>query len=613
MAHPTRRADDPQSESGWFPLRSLRAKLQLFSVLLVLVPGALIAVIARERAASALEQAVGRQLTEVAHDTLEQVTDVLAAERADMRTWARQDVMRDLRVGDVDKRVTRFLLGLRTNGSRYRMLLCTDRSGRVVASTDPAEVGGAIGGRPSIQAALAGTEFFGEPAAGGATGDATVEIAVPIHDPDDAGVTIGVLVGYADWGHAVGVVDRIRRTLLPHGLTVDLLVLDRAGRMLGAAWHEGATDEEQAARRAAAESLARAVSADRMRGYVSNASERVVVGFERGEQAHFGWMAIGMEAFDEAFRELREMERRLLVGLAAVLFGALVVATYFAERMSRPLRALTRATREIAHGTVSVPTVAARSHDEIGELATAFNGMAADLERAQDDLLAAAKFAFVGEVAAGVAHEIRTPLGILRSSAQMLERSVPRDRPETIELAGMMVEEVDRLDRVVDGLLELARPHEPVVEPTPLDTILGRALDFVEAQAREKGITLGRDFRARTPAVRCDPEQIYRVALNLIVNALQILGPGGHIGVRILPAHDGRVGFEVRDDGPGIPADVRERIFTPFFSMRAGGTGLGLALVQRVVHEHQGTVSVDSTVGLGTTFRVDLPAAQDPT
>jgi two-component system sensor histidine kinase HydH len=177
----------------------------------------------------------------------------------------------------------------------------------------------------------------------------------------------------------------------------------------------------------------------------------------------------------------------------------------------------------------------------------------------------------------------------------------------------MMVEEVDRLDRVVDGLLGLARPHEPQIEPTALETVLTRAIDFVDAQAREKRIVIAHDFPPRPTVARCDPDQIYHVALNLIVNALQVLPPGGHIVVRTLARHDGRVGFAVRDDGPGIAPDAQARIFTPFFSLRPGGTGLGLALVQRVVHEHQGVVTVESTVGRGTTFHVELPAAEDAT
>src|SRR6185503_17945998 len=145
--------------------------------------------------------------------------------------------------------------------------------------------------------------------------------------------------------------------------------------------------------------------------------------------------------------------------------------------------ALTGATQALARGGGPLARVDVRSRDEIGALAAAFNAMTADLARAQDDLTNAAKFAFVGEVAAGIAHEVRTPLGILRSSAQVLERTVPDGAGEAREMVQMIIEEVDRLNGVVGGLLELARPHRPVIEPTPLAPVLTRALDFVEGQA----------------------------------------------------------------------------------------------------------------------------------
>ena len=608
-AHPTRRADGTQADAPWFSPRSLRAKLQLFSLLLVVVPGTLIGVLTLDRARSALEQAGGRQLAEVAHDALEEVARVLADEGANVRGWARQDVMRDVRIGDLDKRVARFLGTVREAG--YRAVLCADRSGRVVAATDPAEVGTLVADRPWFRAALAGSQTSTGPEPDDAE-HATIDIAAPILDPDEGPEVIGVMLARYDWAHVIAAADRIRRTLLPHGLAVDVLLFDRSARLLGATWRD-ADEEVRGARIAAAAALARALPADSLPGWATSPTVRALLGYDRGDPAERGWLAVVMEPVGEAFGPMREMERRLLVALLAVLLGALAVATYLARRMSNPLRALTQATREIALAGAPRAVVSVTSHDEIGELARAFNVMATALHRAQEDLLAAAKFAFVGEVAAGVAHEVRTPLGILRSSAQMLERSVPKDRPEIVELSSMMVEEVDRLDRVVDGLLELARPHQPQIESTALEAVLTRAIDFADAQAREKRIGISCEFTPRPTVARCDPDQIYHVALNLIVNALQILPPGGHIVVRTLARHDGRVAFAVHDDGPGIPPDAQARIFTPFFSLRPGGTGLGLALVQRVVHEHRGAVTVESTVGRGTTFHVELPAAEDAT
>ncbi len=196
----------------------------------------------------------------------------------------------------------------------------------------------------------------------------------------------------------------------------------------------------------------------------------------------------------------------------------------------------------------------------------------------------------------------------MRSSAQLLARTVPPDERESVELAQMIVGEVDRIAHVVNGLLELARPRQPQLEPTALAPVLQRALDFVDGQAREKSLTVRGEFVPAPPAY-CDPEQVYHVALNLLVNAIQALPDGGRVTVRTLPPHDNHVGFEVEDDGPGIPPAMQERVFTPFFSARVGGTGLGLAIVQRMIQAHRGTVTLISQVGRGTTFRVELPVA----
>ena len=335
-----------------------------------------------------------------------------------------------------------------------------------------------------------------------------------------------------------------------------------------------------------------------------------LAGWERSNATRGGWQAVAMEPLAEALAPVYSMRRRIGAALALVLVGALVIARGWAGRLSRPLRELTRATLEISRAGEVPRPVEVRSRDEIGTLATSFNTMASALADAQEDLLTAAKFAFIGEVASGIAHEVRTPLGIMRGSAQMLAREVPPDHPEGGELAQMIIGEVDRLDRVVAGLLELARPRQPSFEPTQLAPVLTRALDFLDLQAREKHIVVRRDLEASLPPARCDPEQIYQVALNLVLNALQVLPVGAHVTVRTVRGNDGRVGFEVVDDGPGIPADLRERIFTPFFSRREGGTGLGLALVHRMVQANGGTVSVESAVGRGTTFRVELPTAR---
>jgi len=222
----------------------------------------------------------------------------------------------------------------------------------------------------------------------------------------------------------------------------------------------------------------------------------------------------------------------------------------------------------------------------------------------------AAKFAFVGELAAGIAHEVRTSLGVLRSSAQILERSLPGVGGEATELAQLIRAEVDRLGGVVNDLLGLARPRALHFEATPISRPVFRAADLVEPQAHEKGIRIRRVSPPSDPAVLCDSEAVYQVTLNLLVNAIQALGDGGSIELRILARAAGYAGFEVRDDGPGIPEEMRDKVFLPFATAREGGTGLGLTFVKRVIHEHRGRSSLESEAGSGTRFRVELPAAE---
>lgn len=592
-------------------LYSLRAKLLLFSAALVIVPGIVFGAIAYISAHRALESAVGRQLAEVAHDTAAEVTDLIARERRNMRSWARQDVMREIVIGDLDKRISRFLTSLKDSDIGYVDLLCTDAAGRVVAATNPGVLGSDQADHEWYRAIANGSETFvgSTIVLGGAR--RTLELATRVENPDAPGEVIGFLLGAYDWDRSLLLAQRIRDNSTLLGIVADVLILDEGGtviaqaggrqfpRLLGQNLRTGGWA-------AAAASLSRARPA-----YVREPQVSALVGYSRLHEPNTAWMALVVQPLSDALAPAYRMRRRFVLLLAGVLFSALGVALLLADRMSRPLRALTRATQDIARVGQTRRPVRVRSRDEIGELAQAFNTMAGELKRAQDDLITAAKFAFVGEIAAGIAHEIRTPLGILRSSAQILGRSLPATRPDSVELVEMIVSEVDRLDRVVAGLLEIARPHVPHMEPTALATVLSRALDFAEGQARGHGIVLRRALDATLRPARCDPEQIYQVALNLIVNALQILPSGGLITVRTVLGHNGRVGFEVTDNGPGIPADACERIFTPFFTMRKGGTGLGLALVQRVVQAHQGTVSVNSVLGRGTTFRVELPTVED--
>jgi len=238
--------------------------------------------------------------------------------------------------------------------------------------------------------------------------------------------------------------------------------------------------------------------------------------------------------------------------------------------------------------------------------------MAKELRRAQSDLVEGAKYALVGELAAGVAHEVRTSLGVVRSSTQILERHLPPEGdPHAVELAQLIREEIDRLGAIINDLLELGRPRALHLEPIQIAVPLRRAIGMVESNAAEKQVRIELAEPEPVPDVRCDPELLYQVALNLLVNGVQAVDTGGRVAVSIRPTADGYVRFEVRDDGPGIPEAIREKLFRPFATGREGGIGLGLTFVQRVVYEHQGRIHVETAPGRGARFRIDLPGEED--
>ena len=593
-----------------FLTRSLRAKLVLFAALLVVVPGIVFAVMTIASARRALELAVGRQLAEVAHDSATEVAELIEREQREVQAWAQQDLMQELPAGDSDHRAARFLMTLQRNEPMYVALVAVDAAGRVVASSDLARIGTNVGDPAWLRATTEGRTFFAGPRPDAGTHRNVLEFAAPI-TATNGGPVIGALLGLYDWERITALLRRIQRTSRRLKLFADIALLDASGTVLATAPPlHGESVLGENLRDAGWRTARRGARFERP-AYLHDPIPAALVGFAPMETGGTHWRVLVYQPLGEALAPIDALERHSIAVLGVVLVAALAVAWLFAQRLSRPLRELTRATVEVAAAGEMQAPVPVRSQDEIGRLTGAFNVMGARLRQAQADLVTAGKFAFAGEVAAGVAHEVRTPLGILRSATQLLSRHVPHDRPDAAELADMIVGEVDRVDRVVAGLLELTRPREPSIEPTPLAPLLARAIDFVGAQADSRHIAVRGRFTGGVPPALCDPDQIYQVALNLIVNALQVLPRGGLLTVRTQATANGMVGFEVADNGPGMSAEVQARIFVPYFTAREGGTGLGLALVQRIVQAHRGSIHVESVVGLGTTFRVDLPAAEN--
>lgn len=231
------------------------------------------------------------------------------------------------------------------------------------------------------------------------------------------------------------------------------------------------------------------------------------------------------------------------------------------------------------------------------------------------------RLAALGEMAAGLAHEIRNPLGAIKGAAQFLDP--PHLGEEDREILDVIVEEVDRLNGVVTQFLDYARPVKPSVLPVDVNDVIERTLRLLQS-GLDEGVEVELQLDPSGPTATTDAEQLKQVLVNLVQNASQAMQGGGKITISTSSTHDDPAGFHligrgtdfveirVRDTGPGLAEDQREHIFVPFFTTKRRGTGLGLAISQRIVRSHGGAISVQSRQGEGTEFLIRLPVADRP-
>jgi two-component system sensor histidine kinase HydH len=219
-----------------------------------------------------------------------------------------------------------------------------------------------------------------------------------------------------------------------------------------------------------------------------------------------------------------------------------------------------------------------------------------EIKRLEAKVRRSEKLAAIGELAAGVAHEIRNPLSSIKGFAQFLRHAL-KDRPEEQEYADVMVREIDRINRVVTDLLTYARPV--VIDPAPVDLpeLIQHTVRLVTLDAQSKEASIVLNLSGELGGMLLDANQITQALLNLLLNALQSLGKGGEIEVgAIKEESDNRLHLWVKDNGPGIPFDDQDKILDPFFTTRDKGTGLGLAIVHKIVENHQGEIHIHSPI-----------------
>jgi len=323
----------------------------------------------------------------------------------------------------------------------------------------------------------------------------------------------------------------------------------------------------------------------------------------------------GMLLFLLATLSWRDPERHtvLLVagaGAVAICGALLVVLTYTVQR---PMVELQQKIAKLGEGDLSVSVSFAHRNDEIGDLGRNFNQMVRQLQDSRVEIerlhrtqmSRAEHMATLGEMATGLAHEIRNPLAGIAGVIEIIGRDLPSTSPARAVVKDVR-QEIARINHIVTDLLQTARPHPPRVHKSDLNTTVEHAVMLGRQQALAKSVEIALRKDPSLLEVEHDSDQIHQVLLNLLLNALQAIDQTGRITVTLERKGNTAV-VEVVDNGRGISPDHLPHIFRPFFTTRGEGTGLGLSLVRRIVEDHQGRIDVTSTVGKGTTFAVILP------
>ncbi len=331
--------------------------------------------------------------------------------------------------------------------------------------------------------------------------------------------------------------------------------------------------------------------------------------------AAIGMLYVGL--LEGKYVEVRR--RTVIVFLAITLAGSLLALTlshYLSQRLSGSVKLLVAGAEQLACGNLD-QRVELRSGDEFQELAETFNAMAEALqardeqlkEQATRKVMESERLAMVGQLAAGVAHEINNPLtGIVTYSQLLLEKAPAEGTTRT--WLEKIVTQANRCRKIVRGLLDFSRQSKPDERPCNVNTVLQECLALVANQALFQNIEIVRNLAEGLPLVPMDPSQIQQVFLNLIINAAEATPGEGQLRLATRLAGSGRaVEVEFADTGCGIKPPDLERIFEPFFTTKGArrGTGLGLAISYGIVKEHRGTIAVTSEIGKGTTFVVSLP------
>ncbi|MFB0527458.1 MAG: ATP-binding protein [bacterium] len=322
------------------------------------------------------------------------------------------------------------------------------------------------------------------------------------------------------------------------------------------------------------------------------------------------WGVIMQQSKAEAYSSIARMKKNAVLWILVSILGSVFIAFYLAKSLSRPILELIAGAEKLGEGDFS-SEVKVHTRDEIFTLANTFNFMVKKLKEFQEQLVLREKLAAVGQMASVVGHEIRNPLGVINNAIYYirtkLEGSSERQLdPKIQKHIGIIEKEVIASNKIVNDLLGFSRTRPPMAQPLDLNKIVEDALSVVSIP---EAVKVEIDLSLELPPTLVNQDEIRQVFVNLINNAWQAMPEGGTLKIRSYIEEE-MAQVEITDTGCGISPENMKKLFTPFFSTKTKGTGLGLAAVQRILERHKGKIKVRSRVEQGTTFIVSFPLAK---
>jgi two-component system, NtrC family, sensor histidine kinase HydH len=545
---------------------SIKQLLLLAFVLAGLLPAMLVSFLSFKQASNALKKEILHDLQTLSTTVAAGVERMMFERLQNVHSWSQLGLMQEVTIGDVDQRLSIFLSeSQKAYHQEYRALHVLDLQRRIVASSHAGQIGQTLMAQPNWF-----TVDIGQRRLQLSTIQDDVLMITQAIEDNYTQQPVGFLVAEFNW--------HIVKKLLNDAVNQEAaaVLLDQSQQVLASSSNRSNV------------------------GYALHVSSAL-----KGNVNLPGWTVQIERAHSVAVAPVHRLAYIFLALLAATLLFALFLVRPIGRAITQPVERLTEFVRSFGQISQTLPPKA--GPPELQELTQAFEKMIQDLEKSQDNLTRAAKLAVVGEMAAAMSHEVRTPLGILRSSADLLLRE-PTLTADGREVLGFIISETERLNKLVSTLIDAAKPRTPNFNPIDLTQLIHHVVALLQNQAQAKQVHIS-FTQNEVMTIWADQDQMTQVLMNLLINAIQILPDRGIVEIH-LDKQDSNMVLSVSDNGPGIRVQNQAQVFEPFFTQRAGGVGLGLAVVRQIVQSHHGEITYRNSALGGAEFTIMLPISQ---